>query len=86
MGRLRPDRRSCASGMLYLIMVQVFAWLVLLGRSQASKDAEILVLRHEVAVPGAQWLIGVPPPRVRPASDRLSRLLTGRLRSAPCPV
>jgi hypothetical protein len=31
-------------------MVRVFGWLVLLGRSQASKDAEILVLRHEVMV------------------------------------
>ena len=36
--------------LLYLIMVWVFGWLVLLGRSQASKNAEILVLRHEVAV------------------------------------
>jgi hypothetical protein len=37
--------------LLYLmIMIWVFGWLVLLGRSQASKDAEIMVLRHEVMV------------------------------------
>ena len=34
-----------SSRLLYLIMVWVFGWLVLLGRSQASKDVEILVLR-----------------------------------------
>jgi hypothetical protein len=28
----------------------LFGWLVLLARSSASKDVEILVLRHEVAV------------------------------------
>ena len=31
-------------------MIRVFGWLVLLGRSEASKNAEIMVLRHEVAV------------------------------------
>ena len=36
--------------LLYLIMVRVFGRLALLGRSQASKDAGILVLRHEVMV------------------------------------
>jgi hypothetical protein len=29
-------------------MIRVFGWLVLPGRSQASKDAEIMVLGHEV--------------------------------------
>jgi putative transposase len=35
---------------LYLIFCQLIAWLGLLTRSQTSKNAEILVLRHEVAV------------------------------------
>ena len=33
--------------LLYLIIIRVFGWLVLLGRGQASKDAEFLVVRHE---------------------------------------
>jgi hypothetical protein len=36
--------------LLYLIFIRLCGWLVLLGRSSASKNAELLVLRHEVAV------------------------------------
>jgi hypothetical protein len=36
--------------LLYLILLRLAGWLILLGRSSASKDAEILILRHEVAV------------------------------------
>jgi hypothetical protein len=31
-----------------LITIRVFGWLTLLGRRQAAKDAEIMMLRHEV--------------------------------------
>jgi len=34
----------------YLAVLRVFGWLALLARSDRTKDAEILILRHQVAV------------------------------------
>jgi len=36
--------------LLYLILCQLLDWLALLARGQASKNAELLVLRHEVTM------------------------------------
>jgi putative transposase len=36
--------------MLYLMFVRLTGWMAPLARSTASKDAELLVLRQEVAV------------------------------------
>ena len=36
--------------LLYLIFDRLLNWLTLLGRTSTSKDVELLVLRHEVAV------------------------------------
>jgi hypothetical protein len=33
-----------------LITIRVFGWLALASRGRASKDAEIMLLRHEVIV------------------------------------
>src|ERR1017187_1071533 len=67
--------------LLYLIFVPLCGWLVLLGRSSASKDAEILVLRHEVGVLRRTH----PRPRLdwadRAVLAALIRLLPGRLRA-----
>ena len=64
----------------YLMLARVLSWLALLARTDAAKDVEILVLRHEVAMlrrhtprPGLTWVD-------RALLSALSRLLPVELR------
>lgn len=66
--------------MLYLIASRVFAWLVLLARSSAAKDVEILILRQEVAVLRRQITTPHPGWPDRALLAALARLLPSVLR------
>jgi putative transposase len=70
----------------YRLLVTVVSWLALLARSSASRDAEILVLRHEVAVlrranprPHLSWTeraVLAALARVLPKALRTCRIVT----------
>ena len=71
---------------LYLMFVRLTGWMALFARSTASKDAELLVLRQEVAVlrrqnpkPRLDWAdraVLAALTRLLPRPLRMSRLVT----------
>jgi putative transposase len=78
-----PHDRRMTLRLLYLLFCQALRWLALLARSSAAKDAELLMLRHEVVVlrrqvsrPRVDWadralLAGLARLLPRPSWDRL---------------
>jgi transposase InsO family protein len=73
---------------VYLMLARVLSWLALLARSDAAKDVEILVLRHEIAVlrrhhprPTLSWVdraLLSALSRLLPTSVRQLRLVSPR--------
>ena len=61
-------------------MIRIFGWLLLLSRSQASKDVEIMALRHEIMVLRRQ----VARPRLEWSDRAVLAALTRLLPAALC--
>ena len=68
---------------LYLLMIRMFGCVALLARSDTSKDVEILVLRHEIAVLRRQVTRPKPDWADRAVITALARLLPRPDRLAP---
>ena len=66
--------------LVYLLRIRVFGWLALLARSGTSKDMEILVLRHEIAVLRRHVARPEPDWADRAMIAALTRLLPRHLR------
>jgi putative transposase len=66
--------------LVYLLMARLFGWLALLARTDVSKNVEILVLRHEVAVLRRQVARPKPDWADRAVIVALTRLLPRHLR------
>ncbi|GAA1287737.1 hypothetical protein Psi02_70400 [Planotetraspora silvatica] len=64
-----------------MIFLRLIGWFVLLARSEASKDLEILVLRHEVSLLRRQICRPRPDWADRAILSALTRVLPPRLRS-----
>ena len=45
---IRDDRRLVSLKLIYLVVIRVIAWLRLSRREAGWKDAEILILRHQL--------------------------------------
>jgi hypothetical protein len=65
--------------LIYRSLAALLSWLALLARSSASKNAEILILRHEVAV----LRRGNPRPRIGWA-DRALLAALAQIVPKPC--
>jgi hypothetical protein len=69
-----------AQRLLYLTFLKILGWMALLARSEASKNMEILVLRHQLAVLRRQVARPQPSWADRAVITALARLLPKNLR------